>query len=292
MNTRILAYFALLSLIFFHTATAEIDRRISIREPLRADRTYYVRTDGDDNNGGYSDSAGGALRTIQKAVDIISEDIDLGKYNVIIQVSDGTYASGVELKPYLRSTGKAIIRGNILTPSNVIIDATSSIPTEGCCFFSRSGPQSWTIEGLALQTTATGFAPYTVACIKADNSEINYSNVIFGASTDYQVFAINNAKIVATGSYAVYGSAKRHLYSIHSVILFTPGTTLALIGNPAFNWQFACAETCGEIDITNVAFSGSATGSRYLVCLNGVIKAQGTLPGSAAGTTSTGGQYQ
>jgi hypothetical protein len=46
---------------------------------------------------------------------------------------------------------------------------------------------------------------------------------------------------------------------------------------------------------TNNVFTGSATGPRYHVHLNGVIftnnKGANYFPGLAAGSTSTGGQY-
>jgi hypothetical protein len=50
-----------------------------------------------------------------------------------------------------------------------------------------------------------------------------------------------------------------------------------------------------QVNWWNSTFSGSATGARYLVQMNAVImtKNQGAnyLPGNAAGTTPTDGQY-
>ncbi|OAV45672.1 T9SS type A sorting domain-containing protein [Lewinella sp. 4G2] len=55
-----------------------------------AGTTYYVRTDGNDNNNGLSDSPGGAVRTIQKGVDKMSGGdiliVGNGTYNVSSQV--------------------------------------------------------------------------------------------------------------------------------------------------------------------------------------------------------------
>jgi hypothetical protein len=55
---------------------------------------------------------------------------------------------------------------------------------------------------------------------------------------------------------------------------------------------FANAAICGNCYLTNNTYTGSATGIKYTALLNGVIHTNGgTLPGSVAGSTATGGQY-
>ncbi|ACB75215.1 hypothetical protein [Opitutus terrae] len=288
MQQKFTTLLALLFLLPLTSVNAELSRRIPIRDPLAADRTYFVRPDGDDANSGLIDDATGAFRTIQKAVNVVSEDLDLGEFDVTIQIADGVYTSGVWLRPWLSSGSEVVLRGNVASPSSVLIDLTTPGETGGCCFYSGGGRQVWRIEGVKMQTSAPGGA-----CIKADYSEVVFSNVVFGAATDFHVFAANHGKVFAAGSYSIVGPAKRHLYAIQSVILLSPAATVSLVGTPSFAWHFAASESCGVIDVTGVSFSGPATGARYYVTLNGVIKAFGTiLPGNAAGIADFGGQYR
>jgi hypothetical protein len=62
------------------------------REVLLAARTYFVRTDGDDANNGLTNSAGGAFETIQRACDVISNDIDRNGQAVTVKIGAGNYA--------------------------------------------------------------------------------------------------------------------------------------------------------------------------------------------------------
>jgi hypothetical protein len=77
-----------------------------VREMLEADRDYYVRTDGSDSNTGLANTAGGAFLTIQKAVDVVCDTLDLQKYDVVINVAAGTYAEEISLRRYVGGTGE------------------------------------------------------------------------------------------------------------------------------------------------------------------------------------------
>lgn len=62
-----------------------------------ADITYYVRTDGNDGNTGLANTAGGAFRTIGKAVSMVPKMIN---HIVNINVGAGTYAEKISLKGF------------------------------------------------------------------------------------------------------------------------------------------------------------------------------------------------
>ncbi|KHL96734.1 hypothetical protein QW71_05640 [Paenibacillus sp. IHB B 3415] len=57
-----------------------------------ADITYYVRTDGNDSNTGLVNTAGGAFKTIGKAVSMIPQTVN---HVVSVNVAAGTYAESV-----------------------------------------------------------------------------------------------------------------------------------------------------------------------------------------------------
>lgn len=61
-----------------------------VRDQLTANRSYYVRTDGNDANDGLADSASRAFATIQKAIDVVGA-LDLSTFTATIWVGDGTY---------------------------------------------------------------------------------------------------------------------------------------------------------------------------------------------------------
>ena len=83
------------------------------REILAANRTYFVRTDGNDNNDGLTNTAGGAFLTIQKAIDVVAS-LDCSIYFPTIQIADGDYSnqSTIILKDPISISGALNIKGN------------------------------------------------------------------------------------------------------------------------------------------------------------------------------------
>lgn len=256
------------------------------REILMANRTYYVRTDGSNSNNGLANTSGGAWLTVQKAMDVIASSIDLAGFTVTVQIGDGTYTSGVALKPWTGG-GALVFQGNHTTPANVFI-STSAVD----CFQNKLGalPGTVTIKDLKLGTTTSGYcvvgtAPCTIAI----------DNVNFATAT-LHIVAYTGVTIDISRNYTISGGAGAHWYCAGALFSnMGAAPTITLTGTPAFGTAFAKATTCGFLYCGGHVFSGAASGPRYSADLNGVLHtASGGasfLPGSTAGSTATGGQY-
>lgn len=251
----------------------------SSREVLAANRSYYVRTDGSDSscNGSASVAAGTgncAFLTIQKAINVISS-LDIGIYNVSINVADGTYTGANTVNGPWLGSGTVSVVGNTTTPANVVIN-----PTSATCFAVKNGG-SLSVSGVELRGNVG---------LNADNGgSISVgSSVRFGAATAYQVYATGGS-IVFSANYSIVGGAISHLVAEAGGRIRGTSLTITLTGTPAFSGQFVAANAPGAAVVYFLnTFSGSATGSRYNAANGGYISVNGAgtsyLPGNASGT--------
>lgn len=253
------------------------------RELLTADRTYYVRTDGNDSNDGLANTSGGAFLTIQKGINTACS-IDVGIYNVVVQVGAGTYTAALTLKPWTGG-GTMTLRGDTSTPANVVISVTS----DTCVTASMA--REWTVEGFKLATTTSGNGLRI-----RTGTKLNFQSLDFGAIVGDQIVATYGGVVAAVGNYSITGNAARHINATDNG-LFTRDVaiTVTITGTPAFSSEFAGCSRNGTITISAFTFSGSATGKRYNSIENGCISTGGGganyLPGNSAGTTTADGEY-
>ncbi len=255
----------------------------SVREILTASRTYYVRTDGNDNNNGLANTSGEAFLTIQAALTVAAA-LDCSTYDVTIQVADGTYTlTSTIAVPELTGSGTFTIRGNTSTPSSCII--TSS--TAGVTLFTFSKAGKWTMEGFKLTNTGAGINHGIII-----NSTLLTLGVMeFGAITRYGLLLNGLAYVLTSANWTISGSAYGFVTSQRSSAFVASAGAWTISGTPNFSVAFATGYLMGAIQFSN-SFSGSATGKRYDVTLNSALSSGGsTLPGDVAGTTATGGQY-
>lgn len=247
------------------------------RDVLTSDRIYYVRTDGSDGNNGLSNDPGGAFATIQKAIDM-SASLDMSIYNVTIKVDDGTYTTNQMLKTYLGS-GTITIEGNVMAPSNAVINAPGSA-------FTGTFMGKYVVKGFRIEAIDYGF--------HLQGGDLDYQDINFGTCSIH--VSASGAKITATGNYEISAGAERHLMSSGpGSLIRLSGITLTLTGVPVFSTAFAHAEEQAQIRPTGLSFSGGASGKRYIAERLGLIQTNGQagtwLPGSISGTENESGLY-
>lgn len=254
----------------------------SIREKLAGDRTYYVRTDGSDSNNGRANTSGGAFLTIQAAVDVVADTLDLNNKTVTIQVGDGTYTGAVSIRRFV-GRGTLVIQGNSGTPANVVISTTSASA------FSIAQGAVVTVKDMKIQTTTSGYA-----FVVTSYAVLTFTNINFGALAGGGFYQ-EASTVSATGNYTISGGAPYHVYATGGARFVCTSRTVTISGTPAFSSAFAAGISGAVIEVASNTYSGSATGKRYDVALNAICNTGGGgatyLPGNSAGTTATGGQY-
>ena len=256
------------------------------REKLVAARTYYVRTDGSDSNTGLVNSAGGAFLTVQKAIDTAAT-LDSSIYNVTIQIVAGTYAISTALTAKnMVGAGSITIIGDETTPSNIVIDAT------GCNVFSAVFINTlYALKGFKLKSTA---GTCTLGLYSSNNSDFTYQNLEFGTGITQHIRCSDGGSISCTGNYTVSGGASNHFCGVNGSFR-VQGVTITLTGTPAFSDAFVNMSYGSVAIMSVITFSGSATGPRYSVAMNGVLYTgnggANYFPGNSAGAAATGGQY-
>lgn len=269
--------------------TGVIRARYVTRKALAANRTYYVRTDGNDNNDGLANTAGGAFATLQKAWDTITK-LDLGGFTVTVQIGNGTYTAPLNIT-VPQVGGIVQFLGDATTPANVLISATSA----DCVKVTTPLPAPVRFKGIKLQTTTIGSG----IAISSPGAVVQIDKLNFGACAQFNLSVDAPGSMItlipgATGL-EISGSCILPWRAVFGGKVDIQGITVTLTGTPAFSFAFASATNCGSIAGGFNTFSGSATGPRYVVSLNGVISSAAGgasyFPGDSAGSAATGGQY-
>lgn len=253
------------------------------REVLTANRTYFVNpSTGSDSNDGLS--SGAAFATIQKALDVIVETLDLGGYDAVVQVADGTATNAVKLSAPQTGPGNIIVQGNAANPENVIVSVTSNH-----CFWADGAGVRLTVKDLEVRTTTSGNG-----LLAQNQSLIEYTNVRFGSCATAHMSSTSYAVIRATGNYSIVGAAPIH-HTLTGGYIEVIGRTVTISGTPAFSNAYAFTQSLAHLRNSSCTFSGSATGKRYQANTNSVIQTFGGgatyFPGDSAGADDGTGVY-
>ena len=256
------------------------------REVLTGNRIYYVRTDGNDANNGFSNAAGGAFLTAQRAYAVICTTLDLAGFTVTIQFGNGTYGGGVTLSTGWIGCGTVEFLGDLTTPSNVVFSRSSAN------IFTCPAPLAGTLSlrGIKLITTTSGSG----IAVTSSGVLVSFDRLEFGAcaSLHMQVSAPGSMiRGVSGGSYLVSGGSSAHFQAVGGGQIQVTGMAVTLLGAPAFPYAFADAELGGIIQVQFWSFTGSATGRRYIAATGGLLSTGGGsatyFPGDTAGAGSS-----
>ncbi|HZP08796.1 DUF2793 domain-containing protein, partial [Methyloceanibacter sp.] len=191
------------------------------REKLAANRTYYVRADGSDSNNGLTDSAGGAFLTIQKALNVVYGTLDLGGFDVTIQVRNGTYAAASQSSPQV-GAGNITLLGDTTTPGNVTISSA------GTCLTVSGQATKLSVGGI--KVTSSGGAGMTA--MNGGLLQIT-GKCEFGACSTWHISAENGGTVTKTGiNYTISGGAGAHMMAAGLGLVSNLGGTITLTGTP------------------------------------------------------------
>lgn len=261
---------------------AEFRGLIGVRNVLSATVTLYVRTDGNNNNDGLTNTSGGAFATLQRAFDVVNAT-DLRHYNVIIKLGNtGNFAGATLNGPFLGS-GTVTLEGDTSNPANTTVTSTIIVSNGG----------RLTVRHFRITTVSGG------GLVSALNSVLTIgSGMNFGSVSTAHMYA-RDGGVIFTGygtvNYTISGSATQHIQIDTSGVVNMRSGTVTLTGTPAWSFAFVVMTTASALYMDAITFNGGATGSRYYVSQNSVCVTGGGgasyFPGSSGGSTPNGGLY-
>ena len=135
-------------------------------------KNFYVRTDGNDNNDGETDTPSGAWRTATYAVEYLSSNYNIGKYTAVINFGPGTWGGTITLPKYNMTTGGVRIVGS----GKAITRFTS---TDANIFITTENAGTWDIRDCSIILTRTPDGPsLNQSCLVTRlNSRINIQGI-------------------------------------------------------------------------------------------------------------------
>ncbi|MEK4849744.1 hypothetical protein NST04_07735 [Paenibacillus sp. FSL H7-0756] len=244
--------------------------------------TYFVRIDGSDSNSGIANTAAGAFKTVQKAINSIPQIVN---HTVIVNVAAGTYAEEVVITGF---SGRGVIQLNgdsMLSTSRTVqyvgvIDCLCRVEVIGLntskttgAGFSIAGSSNILLYRCVVISSATTYG-FFIECSKVYINECQVSNRLWG------IYAHVNAEVLVQSLYgtgctnglsAAYGGViaiQSSTLTATSMYSTSYGGTIHVEGNGVINpW--------GDNTTASRSFSrATAGGSNQILTANTWTKAQ------------------
>lgn len=149
------------------------------REVLSANRTYFVRSDGNDNNNGLVNSSSGAFATIQKAINTTAS-LDISIYDVTITIVGNLTITAsttipITLKDPLSSGGQVYIQGSTSVATDTVLSCSIPIGLDGSPVIYSGFTKLYIIRNLQLSVTQN--SNYCYGILIENQSRCQLSNV-------------------------------------------------------------------------------------------------------------------
>ncbi|NQX48619.1 hypothetical protein HQN87_25125 [Paenibacillus tritici] len=176
-----------------------------------ADLTYFVRTDGNDGNTGLSDTAGGAFRTIQKAINSIPKHVD---HAVNVYVQQGVYDEDVKIADF---------NGN----TEIYINGAGALAQA-----SGYSVRSFSLYGCTNQVVIQGFTVTATSRTAFAIANVNFCQ-IWNSRAVVQTTPIYNGVEATNGSVVRVSSCE--ISNRSSAIQATQGSTVISVNNIGAN---------------------------------------------------------
>jgi hypothetical protein len=260
--------------------------------PLTADTTFFVRTDGNDDNSGLANTAAGAFKTLSGAYSAVRSRYFANGYKINFQLGiPGAYLGLV----HDSWPGNITISGDVPNRTNYQL---LSIPQQKSC--AAAFPEKeLVITGVSL----IGTPGIDQRCAWSFGGALTLTDIEFKSSGSGELTPIlteSNGSCTLIGNIDTYAATQCFISSQDGGVVYlgAPGqaANVHLQSSLGFALAFARAANAGRIIRRNVSIAGAAaTGKRYDVSMNGSIDIAGGgenfFPGDTAGTRATGGPY-
>ncbi len=235
-----------------------IPQALLSREKITADRTYYVRTDGNDSNNGLADTTAGAFLTWQKAVDTISQ-LDFNGFAILVRCTQTgvTFSNGFTISaPMVGQADEADLtfRGDTTTPGNVVI-ATSG----GVNSITVDNGARCLIEGLRVTTSGAGGNAITAS----NFANLSLGAMSYGAVNTGCIISTLNALISLLGNYSINGAQGAHMQATLGGRINVPSAITATASGIITIGTCVLASKGGQAFLSSLTMTGgTVTGNR------------------------------
>jgi hypothetical protein len=256
----------------------------SLFVPIIPATTFYVSTTGNDTTGNGTPAYPWA--TLTHAIAALSA-YNLNGNTVTIQLSVGTYGwVGSFNAP---SNGTLVIQGNASSQSSYVISGNPAVGN-GVLYVSSGILR---VVGVTIQNTSAGGS-----CILSSNSQVVLQNTSFQTTVagSQALVAASTAGSVQVQAGCIMSGSANAMWNAFDGGTIIQAANCTTTSSPAYAQGCMIASNGGQIGVSTTGLSWFGTGSasgKGAASTCGVINSAGSpsfWPGSAAVTTSSGGQ--